>query len=65
MKGKAKATTLQCFFWRIAALRHVIVRGDRLIAIAAMQVAPSLRDPDRPPSADRLKAKACVMGPRG
>jgi hypothetical protein len=64
MKGKAKATTLHGSAG-IAAVRHVIVRGDRLIAIAAMQVAPSLRDPDRPPSADRLKAKACVMGPRG
>jgi hypothetical protein len=32
------------------------------MAIAAMQVAPSLRDPARPPSADRLKGKGLLGG---
>jgi hypothetical protein len=51
------------FFFRV--LQHYvmfIVRGDRLMAIAAMQVAPTLRDPARPPSADRLKSKGLRDG---
>jgi hypothetical protein len=56
LKGKAKATTLHGSAG-IAAVRQAILRGDRSMAIAAMQVAPSLRDRARPPSADRLKSK--------
>jgi hypothetical protein len=61
MKGKAKATTLHGSAG-IAAVRQVIVHGDRSIAIAAMQVAPSLRDPARPPSADRLESRGLRDG---
>jgi hypothetical protein len=35
---------------------------ERPLAIAAMQVAPRLRDPARPPSADRLKSKGLRDG---
>ncbi len=51
----------------VACLRDGVVLGGRLTLVAPAQVAPTLRNPARPRSADRLKAstKACVLGARG